>query len=194
MTDQGVTLRVDDAQVRDAVEAAVALGADPSEITRRISDYLKQSTDERFETETDPSGVRWTALRPRTIAARRRKGHIPISILTETGVMRSQNVPFFDNTVAGVGTNNVYARIHQLGGTIDVEARTQTIYQRYDAKTAELQPRFVRKRRSNFARDVAVGAHEITIPAREFLGFSDADRARCIAIAAEVMDESMGVS
>ncbi len=60
--------------------------------------------------------------------------------------------------------------IHEFGATINVEARTQTIYHKISKGGAFAKGgRFVKAKRSNFARDVSIGAHSIVIPARPFV-------------------------
>ena len=92
-----------------------------------------------------------------------------------------------------VGTNVPYAAAHQLGAEIEMEERQQTIYQHYDSRTDTFDPKFRTKRRSNFARDVTVKAHTITIPARPYLGADDADRAEVTEIVAEFYREKAGL-
>ena len=72
------------------------------------------------------------------------------------------------------GVPVVYAAIQEYGGTIHREAREQTIYNRISA-AGDFKQGFVRKSRSNFARDVHVGAHDIVIPARSYLRSSLAE-------------------
>lgn len=60
--------------------------------------------------------------------------------------------------------------IHEFGASIDVEAHTQTIYHKINKSGAFTKGgRFVKAKRSNFARDVSVGSHTIEIPARPFM-------------------------
>jgi hypothetical protein len=60
--------------------------------------------------------------------------------------------------------------IHEFGAVIDREARTQTVFHKISSKGKFLRGgRFVKAKRSNFARDVSVGAHSVTIPERRFM-------------------------
>ncbi len=62
------------------------------------------------------------------------------------------------------------AAIHEFGATINFKARTQTVYHKISASgDFSNGGRFVKARKSNFARDVSVGAHYIVIPARPFV-------------------------
>lgn len=59
-----------------------------------------------------------------------------------------------------------YALIHEKGGVIHMPARTATIY-RFISKNGSVGG-FVKKKKSNFATDHHVGAHDIHIPARPY--------------------------
>ena len=62
------------------------------------------------------------------------------------------------------------AVIHDFGATIHVAARRQTVFHKISKKGKFLrQGRFSKASRSNFARDVDVGAHTINIPSRPFM-------------------------
>lgn len=74
---------------------------------------------------------------------------------------------------AGGGAPVVYAAIHEYGGIIRMKARSQTIYHRLSG--GEVKPRFVKKSKSNFARNVDVAAHSITMPMRSYLRTSLAE-------------------
>ncbi|MFV9492168.1 phage virion morphogenesis protein [Pseudomonas aeruginosa] len=56
------------------------------------------------------------------------------------------------------GRNRAYAAIHQFGGEIQIAARSQQAYFRHDAKTNEVSPQFVNRRRANFSQWVSLGS------------------------------------
>jgi phage virion morphogenesis protein len=170
----GVGIRVDDAVVMAAFGQIEAGLVDMLPAFDAIGASLVGSTVHRFETETGPDGNPW----PPSLRALKEGGQT----LTETARLRQSITHLASADGAEVGTNVVYAAIHQLGGTIKREARTQTIYRKYDEKLDELLPRFVKRSKSNFATDHAVGAHEIEMPARPFLGIDDADQVEIGAI------------
>lgn len=175
--------------VVDDHELSLALGRlakdDRKAVLEAIGAYLVTSTQQRFEAETDPDGRPWKKLARRTALDRIKRGRSGHSnILRDSGhLSNSISYRALSKRVA-VGSSVEYAAIHQFGGTIERPARRQPIYQRYNAKTDTLDQRFVRKGRSNFARDVDVKAHKIKIPARPYLGISAADRAEILAIIA----------
>jgi phage virion morphogenesis protein len=165
----GVTLNVqlDDTAARDALAGLGAALTDLTPLMDRIGSMLQLSTDQRFETETGPDGQRWKPSR----RAQREGG----KTLTLSARLRQSITHRASAEAVEIGTNVVYAAIHQFGGTIDMPARTQTIYRHYDERNDELSTRFVKRRKSNFAQDVEVKAHKVKMPARPYLGISAAD-------------------
>ncbi|QND45203.1 phage virion morphogenesis protein (plasmid) [Rhizobium lusitanum] len=183
MTDKGIRLEVREDQIIAGLEKLDAANGSLSDANNAIGAYLVTSTQRRFERETGPDGKPWQRLKPRT-AARRIKGRPRgyANILRVSRRLEQSIVYEADDEGIAVGTNVIYAAIQHLGGTIAMPERQQTIYQNYDAKTDTLDQTFRTRGRSNFARDVTVGAHEIKIPGRPYLGIDDADRTEIAAI------------
>jgi phage gpG-like protein len=131
------------------------------------------STSTNFRTETDPEGRPWTPLRPATVRARTRKKQLPLTILRSntrgkagSSLAGSVNRQASDDELR-IGSPVAYAAIHQLGGTIQKPAGSRWMAGR----------RFARRAGAPDGKAVAIAAHAITIPARPFLGLSDADEA-----------------
>lgn len=61
-----------------------------------------------------------------------------------------------------------YAAMNEFGGVVNIPARTQTLYFRQN-RDGTVDNRFVAKERSNFAQDVIIPAHSVTIPPRPFI-------------------------
>lgn len=61
-----------------------------------------------------------------------------------------------------------YAAVNEYGGTINIPARQQTLYFKQN-RDGTVGARFVRKETSNFAQDVTIPAHSVTIPPRPFM-------------------------
>ena len=186
----GIRIVVDDAVVMSALSRLET--RDRSDAMHAIGAYLVTATQQRFEREQGPDGKPWQRLSPRTANKRigkRRRGYNNILRLS---LNLSGNINYdADGKQVAVGTNVPYAAIQHLGGVIKQPARRQTIHQRYDAKSDTLDQRFVKRSRSNFARDVDVAAHEITIPSRPYLGISDEDRAEILEIVADTERRSL---
>jgi phage virion morphogenesis protein len=183
----GVQIQVDDQAVLATLSAAQRALANPAPIMAAIAPYLMFSTQRHIETERGPEGP-WPRLSPRTANRRiggRRRGFE--NMLRATNRLYSSITGDSGPDYAAVGSNLAYARIQQLGGTIDMPERHQTIYQNYDARKDRFDARFRAKRKSNFARDVKVGAHQVTVPARPYLYIDQTDRDEIERIAADVI-------
>lgn len=187
---EGVRIKINDAAVLQQLGVIDGIEADKREVLEPFGAYVVTATQRRFELETAPDGVRWPQLSPRT-AAKRIKGRVRgfFNILRVTRRLEQSITYQVRNDELHVGSNVAYAAAHQLGAEIDVQERQQTIYQHYDAKTDTFDQKFRRKSRSNFARDVAVKAHTIPIPARAYLGIDDGDRSELGTIITDFMAE-----
>lgn len=182
--------------IRIVVNDAVALGGldklDAATGNRRaamdaIGAYLVTSSQRRFEREIGPDGRPWAKLKPRTAAKRingKPRGYE--NILRVSGRLQQSIFEAVENAdLILVGSNVAYAAAQHEGATIEVAEREQTIYQHYDAKRDFFDPKFRKPSRSNFARDVHVKAHTITIPARPYIGIDEQDRKEIAEIIAE---------
>lgn len=163
----GIRIDVEDKAARAAIRRLVAGVANPRPAFDEIGSYMEASTIRRFETESGPGGSPWRKSR----RAARQGGQT----LTDSGRLRAS---ITHNVLADgveVGTNVVYAAIHQLGG------RTP--------------PRTIRPKRKKAlyfpgaAHPVAKVNHPgSTIPARPFLGVDERDEAAITRIVARHLD------
>ncbi len=141
------------------------LGGRAKPLLQQIANMGESQTRERFSDQVGPDGQKWA---PSQRAEKKggktltRDGHLGDSITSDA-----------DDQQAHWGTNRVYAAIHQLGGTIDIPARSQNAYFKQDTRSGEVGNRFVRKEKSNFAQRVTIGAYQIEMPARPYLGISE---------------------
>lgn len=138
--------------------AAIAKTDDARGLFDAIGMALVDSTQNRFETETDPTGNPWPASWRKTMSGGR--------TLTDTAALvQSITYEATDSSVA-VGTNLIYAAIHQLGGTIR-------------AKTTK-GLRFRGPGNGDW-----VNKSEVTIPQRAFLGLDSDDENEIRALCAD---------
>ena len=86
---------------------------DKRPLMRQIAGDLLDAVEENFEQQGRP---RWKALSESTIKQRRRRGTFPGKILQESGGLAASVTESDDENSAEVGTNKVYAAIHQFGG------------------------------------------------------------------------------
>ena len=119
----GITIRVDDAQIRAALAAlAVRLG-NMQDICDAIGSRLLNLARIGFVREQAPDGTAWKPLAPATILDRQRSKHWPGPILRvkgeRGGLYSSLNYKPSPTSVeigAGWGASAAYAAIQQFGG------------------------------------------------------------------------------
>ena len=175
----GTRLTIDKAELeRLSALMAEQAARDTSGLMRRLGEYLLESTQRRFKDQVKPNGEKWKELDERYA---RRKKRNKDKVLTLRGYLRSYihyQIP--DAQTVEVGSNQKYAAIHQLGGTIDMPARQATA--RYRSVAGRVL--FAKKSHTRGVTEkaVGIGAHQVKIPARPFLGISAQDDARIMEI------------
>lgn len=151
MSGASIEIRIDDRRVRQAFLKLEQLMGNTTPVMSAIGTALVASTHMRFISQTDPDGQAWQALDPEYAAGKRNS-----RILTESGRLRDSI-----NSQAGadevrVGTNVIYAAIHQFGGTIKPVSASHLVFR--------IGGRLVL-------------ADSVTLPSRPFLGISSDDEA-----------------
>lgn len=147
----GVTLRISvtDRDARAALARLAAFGRDPSPALKVVGQDLITSTQERIRDQVSPEGTRWPDLRPDYAAAKRGAG-----MLVESGRLIGSLTRKVEGPQLLVGTNVLYAAIHQVGGVIRPKSKR--------ALRFRIGQRWVLVR-------------QVKIPARPFLGISARD-------------------
>jgi phage virion morphogenesis protein len=125
----------------------------------QISEYLWRSTRDRFKTQTGPDDKAWKTLQPRYKEGKPKAQRE--RILTLMGYLRERIVKDSDARSATVGSDRVYAAIHQFGGRTSPHV---------------IAPRYKKALAFNGVVRKSVQHPGSNIPARPFLGLSDADR------------------
>lgn len=133
-----IRFTIENDELARGVERAVRATEDFSPAMAEIAGMLEFGVRNRFERTLDPDGKPWTPSKRALEEGGR--------TLTDTGALLGSIASGSDDTSAVVGTNLVYAAIHQAGGTI--------------------RPRNGRALRTPFGPRGSV-----TMPARPFLGF-----------------------
>jgi len=144
-----LTTQVDDREVRRAFSRLQGVMDNTTPIMAAIGTGIVGSTHQRFITQTAPDGSPWAALNPEYAAGKRNS-----RILTESGRLRDSISSRPSRNAVAVGTNVIYAAIHQFGGTIKPKNASHLIF-KINGRT--------------------VGAKSVTIPDRPFLGISTDD-------------------
>lgn len=151
-------IKIDDKAVMSSLDRLAATAHNMSPVMRMISQELALQTEKNFAAEGRP---KWLGIKPR-------KGREGGHILQDTGQLAASISHSHDSLSATVGSNKVYAAIHQLGGVTHHAARSQYAYFKMN-KNGEVGNRFVKKGKSNFKQGITIGAHDVTMPARPFL-------------------------
>lgn len=183
MTGFSIRIEINIEEARANLNALLERMSNPRPFYLAVGNLLVGSVGENFRRETGPDGTPWAPLSAATIKARQRRGKSAIAILRETGVLAGSIASEVADDGVRVGAVPAYAAIHQFGGTIDMPARTSKIYRRQN-KDGSFGRRFAkRKNKTTVATDVEIGAHQIKIPARPYLGISETDKTDIIALA-----------
>ena len=155
----GARMEIDGSEAALAALGQAAARADrPRELWDAVGQALVDSTQNRFETETDPEGNPWPDSLRKLVEGGR--------TLTDTARMVSSLTHEPSDAGVAVGTNAIQAAIHQMGGTIR-------------AKTSK-GLRFRAPGKGGW-----MTKSKVTMPRRAFLGLDDEDEAEITAIAGD---------
>lgn len=107
-------IEIDDSQFVRAMERVRAFVKDASPVMSLVSALMADAVEENFAAEGRP---KWLGLAKSTLRRRREDGGTG-KILQRSGRLAGSIAQSHDATSARVGTNVVYAAIHQFGGEI----------------------------------------------------------------------------
>jgi len=139
--------------MREALTRIAAIGRDPQPVLAAAALPLEDNVRRRFDTGTDPKGVKWSEYAPlNPLYAGDKKGP---GILNETGELRRTITSSVEGHSIVIGSPLVYSTIHQFGGVIRAKNAPALFFVMGGKK-------FLRQ--------------SVTIPARPYLGFSSEDR------------------
>lgn len=177
----GVSLKVDDAAVLGALSRLIAAGGNLRGALLNIGEHLQRSTKERFATETAPDGAPWAPLNPEYVKEKEAQG-FNAGILKRRGDLKGEGIIYQLGTdEVLVGSDKMYARIHQFGGTIRPKADRKTESGRPAALVFAIGGRILKRA-------------SVTIPARPFLGLSADDREEIEAIVEVFLSDALAGS
>lgn len=111
-----INIEVDSQHVQAALDRLAAGASDLRPTMRKIAATLADITEENFSQQGRP---RWQALAQPTLLLRRQQrkdGSGKFRILQDTGSLASSVTTRHDDNSATIGSNKVYAAIHQFGG------------------------------------------------------------------------------
>lgn len=135
-----------------------------------------------FQERRAPDGTPWKDVSPAYARWKSKKGYSPGNILILRGrLMQSIHADPAADSVT-IGTNVVYAAIHQFGGSINVGGRSQTLAHDASGKFMSRKQAGRRKSGSTRVSFATIGEHAVDMPARPFLGAREDDWRR-VAVA-----------
>ena len=153
---------LDDAAVMAAIERLTAVRFS---VLRPIGLALVQVVQGRFRDERDPFGQPWAPLNPAYAEIKRGPG-----ILRASGMLMKSITYRVSATEVAVGSNRVYAAIHQFGGTITPKSAQALVFR-------------LGKR--------VVHAGSVTIPQRPYLGFGPADQRAVLEVVEDAVQSAL---
>jgi len=167
-----VVAKIDDREIMAALDRMSRQARRLSPAWKNIGEALLRSTQQRFHLQQDPEGHRWQRLKDSTKASKAARGYDPRKILTMRGQLRDSIRYQADDGGVRIGTNLIYAAIHQFGG------KTRAHVIKPKNKKALAWPGGRHPVRS-------VNHPGSNIPARPFLGISRQDRDRILEVVAD---------
>lgn len=168
MAENGISIRFEGLEAAQAaMRRLIQRGDSLAQPLDEIGASLVVATQARFERHAGPDGQSWPPLSKRTL---KRRGSNAQPLRKSNHLFQSITHRVEGNTVV-VGTNVVYAAIHQFGGEIEQHARSQAA--RWVSR-GKNKGRFAK--RGGRSGHVTIGAHKVHIPARPFLGIDQADQ------------------
>lgn len=180
----GATLEFDYKDALTAINKVAAATGDTAPLLRSMGEYLIIVHIIRFDSQTAPDGTKWQALSPRYLKQKKKNKD---KILTLDGYLKNTKRYQVNDGELIFGSNRPYAAIQHFGGEIKKQARAGQVFFKQN-KNGSVGKQFVKKKQSNFAQDVEIGAHVVKIPARPWLGTSTADNIELTNIALRYME------
>lgn len=113
-----IDIRLDDREVKEALYQLDRSIADMTPIFREIAAVLADDVEQAFDDESDPTtGNPWPDLADSTKNQRAKRGKWPGKKLQMTaGGLAASIASEYGRDYAAVGTNKLYAAVHQFGG------------------------------------------------------------------------------
>lgn len=136
-------------------------------LMKTLAHAMWDAVEENFAQQGRPA---WMGWKSNEYWKKRRGG----KILQLSGRLASSIMPYSDSDSATVGTNVVYAAIHNFGGVIDIPARSQRAYYKVD-KSGNFNHKFSKKSKANYSEWHTIPAYQINMPRREFLRLTETD-------------------
>lgn len=121
MLDEPIEIKIDNKKVEKALLEIAQKTSNLRPLMKNIAGIMADSTEENFKDEGRP---KWKDLSEKTKTARKKTGHYPGQILQVSGQLALSVTTQYDDASAVIGSNKVYAAIHQLGGQAGKNKKT----------------------------------------------------------------------
>ncbi|WP_435656060.1 phage virion morphogenesis protein [Brucella pituitosa] len=162
----GTSIIVDDDSVTGALERLYDAAGNLAPALKNIGEYETRVTKRRFIDEKDPEGNPWKDLNP--LYAKTKKG--PGKLRGQTRSLSEIIYQVASDNVE-IGTNVIYARVHNEGATIRPKNGSALVFS-MGGQTFMVQ--------------------SVKIPKRQFLGISEADKVEIEAIIRDHFEDAVG--
>jgi phage virion morphogenesis protein len=154
-----IEFRIDDAEIKQLIEGLSYRLKSMRPAMNLVGEIVVESVQRNFEQRRSPKGDQWKPVSPDYAAWKGRKGYDPGNILILHNILMKSIHRKATETEVRVGTNIVYAAIHQFGGPIKKATRPTRST--------------MRNAREHFAARVL--SRPTIMPARPYLGVRDDD-------------------
>lgn len=121
MSDEPIEIKIDNKKVEKTLLEIAQKTSNLRPLMKNIAGIMAYSTEENFKVEGRP---KWKDLSEKTKTARKKTGHYPGQILQVSGQLALSVTTQYDDSSAVIGSNKVYAAIHQLGGLAGKNKKT----------------------------------------------------------------------
>lgn len=121
MSDEPIEIKIDNKKVEKALLEIAQKTSNLRPLMKNIAGIMADSTEENFKEEGRP---KWKDLSEKTKNARKKSGHYPGQILQVSGQLALSVTTQYDDSSAVIGSNKIYAAIHQLGGQAGKNKKT----------------------------------------------------------------------
>lgn len=121
MSDEPIEIKIDNKKVEKALLEIAQKTSNLRPLMKNIAGIMADSTEENFKEEGRP---KWKDLSEKTKTARKKTGHYPGQILQVSGQLALSVTTQYDDSSAVIGSNKIYAAIHQLGGQAGKNKKT----------------------------------------------------------------------
>lgn len=118
MTDDAIKIEHNSKEINDKLLELAKRVKNPKPVLREIGHVIRNYVDEKFETEGRYNGEKWEDWKPEYKKLRAKKKRGEGGILSLEGELRLSINDKVKSDSVEVGTNKVYAAIHNFGGDV----------------------------------------------------------------------------